>query len=95
MTANAASSRAPTFSRDGKKLYFLSARNGGKTQMWFLDLVHGGEAQQVTSLERGVSAINFSRDEKKLVLVLKDPDPDKVEKRTRTPPKSGRKANPG
>ena len=80
MTANAASSRAPTFSRDGKKLYFLSARNGGKTQMWFLDLVHGGEAHQVTSLERGVNAINFSRNEKKLVLVLKDPDPDKEDK---------------
>ena len=80
MTAEAASSRAPTFSRDGKKLYFLSARNAGKSQMWSLDLVHGGEAQQVTSLERGVSSINFSHDEKKLLLVMKDPDPDKEDK---------------
>ena len=80
MTAEAASSRSPKFSRDGKKLYFLSARNGGKSQIWSLDLVHGGEAQQVTSLERGVSSINFSRDEKKLLLVLKDPDPDKEDK---------------
>lgn len=80
MTAEAVSSRAPKFSRDGKKLYFLSARNGGKSQIWFLDLVHGGEAQQVTRLERGISSINFSRDEKKLLLVLKDPDPDEVDK---------------
>jgi dipeptidyl aminopeptidase/acylaminoacyl peptidase len=80
MTAEAVSSRAPTFSRDGKKLYFLSARNGGKSQMWFLDLVHGGEAQQVTRLERGVSSINFSRDEKKLVLILKDPNLDEEDK---------------
>ena len=65
MTAEAVSSRAPKFSRDGKKLYFLSARNGGKSQMWSLNLVHGGEARQVTSLKRGVSSINFSRDEKK------------------------------
>ena len=80
MTAEAVSSRAPKFSRDGKKLYFLSARNGGKSQMWSLDLVHGGEAQQATSLERGVSSINFSHDEKKLLLVMKDPDPDKEDK---------------
>ena len=79
MTAETLSSRAPKFSRDGKKLYFLSARNGGKSQLWFLDLVHGGEAQQVTRLERGIGSINFSRDEKKLLLVLKDPDPDKVD----------------
>jgi dipeptidyl aminopeptidase/acylaminoacyl peptidase len=81
MTAKSVSSGTPKFSQDGKKLFFLSERDGGKTQMWSLDLVHGGEAQQVTSVERGVNSINFSRDEKKLVLVLKDPDPDKVEKK--------------
>jgi dipeptidyl aminopeptidase/acylaminoacyl peptidase len=54
MTAEAVSSRAPTFSRDGKRLYFVSARNGGKSQV-----------------------INFSRDEKKLLLTLTDPEPDK------------------
>jgi len=98
MTAEAVSSRAPKFSRDGKKLYFLSARNGGKSQMWSLDLVHGGEARQVTSLKRGVSSINFSRDEKKLLLVLKDPTRwtrTPQIKGTKTPRKSGRKANPG
>jgi len=77
MTAEAVSSRAPTFSRDGKRLYFVSARNGGKSQVWFLDLVHGGEAQQLTDLDRGIGTINFSRDEKKLLLTLTDPDPDK------------------
>ncbi len=30
MTAEAVSSRAPTFSRDGKRLYFVSARDGGE-----------------------------------------------------------------
>jgi dipeptidyl aminopeptidase/acylaminoacyl peptidase len=80
MTAEALSSGAPTFSRDGKKLYFLSARNGDKSQVWSLDLVHGGEAQQVTSIKRGVNSINFSHDEKKLLLVMKDPDPEKEDK---------------
>jgi dipeptidyl aminopeptidase/acylaminoacyl peptidase len=64
MTAEAVSSRAPTFSRDGKRLYFVSARNEGKSQIWFLDLVNGGEAQQLTDLDRGIGTINFSRDEK-------------------------------
>jgi dipeptidyl aminopeptidase/acylaminoacyl peptidase len=77
MTAEAVSSRAPTFSRDGKRLYFVSARNGGKSQIWFLNLVNGGEAQQLTDLDRGIGTINFSRDEKKLLLTLTDPDPDK------------------
>ena len=77
MTAEAVSSRAPTCSRDGKRLYFVSARNEGKSQVWFLDLVNGGEAQQLTDLDRGIGTINFSRDEKKLLLTLTDPDPDK------------------
>jgi dipeptidyl aminopeptidase/acylaminoacyl peptidase len=77
MTAEAVSSRAPSFSRDEKRLYFVSARNGGKSQVWFLDLVHGGEAQQLTDLDRGIGTINFSRDEKRLLLTLTDPDPDK------------------
>jgi len=77
MTAEAVSSRAPTFSRDGKRLYFVSARNEGKSQIWFLDLVNGGEAQQLTDLDRGIGTINFSHDEKMLLLTLTDPDPDK------------------
>ena len=76
MTAEAGSSRAPTFGRDGKRLYFVSARNGGKSQIWFLDLVNGGEAQQLTDLDRGIGTINFSHDEKRLLLTLTDPDPD-------------------
>jgi dipeptidyl aminopeptidase/acylaminoacyl peptidase len=85
MTAEAVSSWSPQFSRDGKTLYFLSARNDDKTQLWSLDLINGGEGKQVTNVERGVGSINLSRDEKKLLLVLKDPDPDKPD-----PEKSGK-----
>lgn len=94
MTAKAVSSYGPKFSRDGKKLYFLSARNDGETQMWSLDLVFGGEAQQVTSLERGCSSINFSHDEKKLVMALKDPDPDKKGKADKSSAKKWPKGKP-
>lgn len=79
MTADKISSWSPKFSRDGKKLYFLSARNDDKTQLWALDLVRGGEAQQLTSLKRDGASMNFNHDETKLLLILKDEDPDKDE----------------
>ncbi|MDH3788896.1 MAG: S9 family peptidase [Xanthomonadales bacterium] len=74
LTAAGVSSWSPVFSKDGRTLYFLSARDEQKTQLWSLNLVAGGEAQQVTELERGVDQINFSSDEKKLLLVLRDED---------------------
>ena len=74
LTAAGVSSWSPVFSKDGKKLYFLSSRGEEKTQLWSLNLAAGGEAQQVTELERGVDQLNFSSDEKKLLLVLRDED---------------------
>ncbi|MDA0707346.1 MAG: S9 family peptidase [Proteobacteria bacterium] len=74
LTADGVSSSEPQFSNDGKTLYFLSARNEQETQLWKLDLVLGGEARQLTELERGVDQINFSSDETKMLVVLKDED---------------------
>ena len=74
MTSAMASSRQPVFSKDGKALYFISARGEQKAQMWSLNLEFGGEAGQATDNERGVKRINFSSDEKKLLLVLTDED---------------------
>ncbi|MFT4823333.1 MAG: dipeptidyl aminopeptidase/acylaminoacyl peptidase [Halioglobus sp.] len=74
MSAESVSSWGPVFSRDGVRLYFLSARNNERTQVWSLNLRVGGEAQRVTDIERGVSSINFSPDEKRLLLVLADED---------------------
>lgn len=72
LTAAAVSSWSPVFSKDGKMLYFLSTRDEEKTQLWSLNLAAGGEAQQVTELERGVNQLNFSSDQGKLLLVLRD-----------------------
>jgi len=84
MTSADVSSRWPVFSKDGKKLYFLSSRGEKKSQVWSLNLEFGGEAQQVTDFERGISQItdfergisqiNFSSDQSKLLLVLRDKD---------------------
>jgi dipeptidyl aminopeptidase/acylaminoacyl peptidase len=81
MTSASVSSRAPNWSADGRFLYFLSARDGGRSQVWGLDLEHGGEAQQITEIERGASSIEWSPDGKKLVLVIRDADPKEDEKK--------------
>ena len=74
LTSTAHSSSHPVFSLDGKRIFFLSARGDKTPQLWSLNIERGGEAVAVTDLERGVDAINFSSDQKKLLLVLKDED---------------------
>jgi len=74
MTSASVSSSVPVFSKDGNTLYYLSARGEQKSQVWSLDLVAGGEGQQLTDIERGIKQINFSSDEEKLLLVLRDED---------------------
>jgi len=77
-----ASSSAPRWSPDGKFIAFLSARdaasNGtGRTQIWLL-ATNGGEARKLTSLENGVSNIEWSPDSTHLVgLTRTGPPPSK------------------
>jgi dipeptidyl aminopeptidase/acylaminoacyl peptidase len=75
MTAKGSSASSPRWAPDGRRLSFLSARNGGKTQVWALDLVDGGEATQITEVDEGVSDFEWAPDGKRLVLVLHDPEP--------------------
>ena len=74
MTSVSVSSSRPVFSKDGRKLYYLSARDEQKSQLWSLDLAAGGEGQQLSNVEQGIEQINFSSDEEKLLLVMKDED---------------------
>ena len=80
MTSGKTSSWAPRWGNGGRVLYFLSARHGGKTQVWSLDLEHGGEARQVTEVERGAGSIEWSPEGKKLVLVIRDQKPESKDK---------------
>ncbi len=56
----------PYWSRDGRTLYFLSDRSQA-SQVWRLPLEPLGEASQVTTLNRGIAALNFSDDETQLL----------------------------
>lgn len=50
-----ASLDAPSFSPDGRMLAFVSARDGGKPQIWILPVAEGGEAWPLTDLKTGAS----------------------------------------
>ena len=55
LTAESEESWGSKWSKDGKWLYFLSNRSDKKTQLWKLNMAHGGEAIQVTKMKkRGV-----------------------------------------
>ncbi len=76
LTTESISSWGAKWSKDGKWLYFLSKRGEKVTQLWKLNMVHGGEAIQVTKMKkRGVSSFKFSSDETKILMVLHDRDP--------------------
>jgi len=78
LTAEGVSSSHPRWSPDGKYLAFLSARNGGKNQVWLLDR-RGGEAQKLTEVAQGINDFEWSPDSTRLVLVLQDPKPEDAE----------------
>lgn len=66
ITQDPASDSRPRWSPDGRRLAFLSKRDGG-SQVWLLDLA-GGEPRQVTALATGVDAFAWI-DARRLLLV--------------------------
>src|SRR5712691_11672828 len=74
------SESTPRWSPDNKYLAFLTAR-GDETQkkqgaqVWLLNRARG-EAQELTNIKGGVSDFSWSPDAKRLVLVLRDPNPN-------------------
>jgi dipeptidyl aminopeptidase/acylaminoacyl peptidase len=46
---------SPAFSPDGRRLAFVSAREGGRSQLWVLPLAEGGEAWPLTDLRTGAA----------------------------------------
>ncbi len=73
---------APRWSPDGRYLSFLVSRGDedAKSQVWLLDR-RGGEARQLTEMEGGVEAYEWSPDSKRLALIAADPDPDEREQK--------------
>ena len=76
-TGETTSSTSPRWSPDGRLLAFLSARDGGRTQIWTLSR-NGGEARRVSNLENGASNFEWSPDGTGLVCLTRTgPPPSK------------------
>lgn len=68
LTSHSSTESDVVWTHDSKAIFFLSARSGS-SQVWKLNL-SGGEAIQVTDLERPINGIKLSPDDKKLALTL-------------------------
>jgi dipeptidyl aminopeptidase/acylaminoacyl peptidase len=77
-TGENASSTSPRWSPDGRFLAFLSARDGGRPQIWLLSR-NGGEARRVSNLENGASNFEWSPDGTRFVCLTRTgPPPSKT-----------------
>ena len=72
----------PRWSPDGKWIAFLSGREDENEvdQLWILPS-NGGEAQKFTDLKGSVDDFAWAPDAKRIVLVVRDPDPREPEKK--------------
>jgi Tol biopolymer transport system component len=72
-TSGGSKDSAPRWSPDGTRLAFLSDRDGGKAQVYVLD-VNGGEARQLGTIPEGAGAPVWSPDGTRLVSVVRTGD---------------------
>ncbi len=73
ITSSATSAWSHRWAAEGDSIYFLSSRDDN-TQIYSLPIGKAGEATQLTHFTHGVSSINLSPDEKRVLLAISDND---------------------
>jgi dipeptidyl aminopeptidase/acylaminoacyl peptidase len=69
LTSHPANDGSAQWSADGRHVYFLSARSGS-SQVWRLNLLGGGEAEQVTNLPLDVGTFKLAPNDANLAVTL-------------------------
>ena len=87
LTTSGHSCNPAEWSPDGKWIAFISDRPGvlpkspdGKRQLWILP-ADGGEAQQLTKMEKGVGGFEWSPDSKRIAFSAEAPEPKALKDR--------------
>jgi dipeptidyl aminopeptidase/acylaminoacyl peptidase len=97
LTSNKASDTSPVFSPDGKRLAFLSRRDGDKATQLYVIALDGGEAERLTEMPLGVSNPKWFPDGKRIAFVSSvvggDGTPESTKKALEAREKSKVKAN--
>ncbi|HEY3229030.1 MAG TPA: S9 family peptidase [Roseiflexaceae bacterium] len=68
LTAGVKSDTAPRWSPNGRRIAFLSTRDGDKPQIYLID-VGGGEARRLTSMQQGASDPAWSYDSRRIAFL--------------------------
>jgi dipeptidyl aminopeptidase/acylaminoacyl peptidase len=86
-TNGAGKDSAPRWAPDGTRLAFLSDREGGKAQIYVVDIT-GGEAHKLTGIPQGAGAPGWSPDGTRLVTVVRTGGEDEgsQQDKPKTPP---------
>ena len=82
LTRSDANDSGPAWSPDGKRIAFVSDRNGGRDALWLID-PNGGEPWQLTKEKGSISNFEWSPDSKSIAFVMGDPRSETEEARVK------------